>query len=120
MRRGQRRRLYDRSRIPVYSHEGFEADDIIGTLAREVSEKGTAVVLTIFREGDNDPKEIKIVRDTINIPTLDTELRPDGIFVIKLYSFSANSSPVKNTSAPIRPKKTNSNMKKNFKNIRFI
>lgn len=53
---------------------------------------GTTVTLTIFREGYEEPKEIKIVRDVINIPTLDTELRKDGIFVIKLYSFSANSS----------------------------
>lgn len=55
-------------------------------------EKGTTVTLTIFREGEKDPREVEIVRDTINIPTLDTELRKDGIFVIKLYSFSANSS----------------------------
>lgn len=54
--------------------------------------KGTTVALTIFREGDRQPREIKIVRDTINIPTLDTEMRPDGIFVVKLYSFSANSA----------------------------
>ncbi|KKU13903.1 MAG: Carboxyl-terminal protease, partial [Microgenomates group bacterium GW2011_GWC2_45_8] len=53
--------------------------------------KGTAVTLTIFRDGIKQPKEIKIVRDTIEIPTLDTEMRKDGIFVIKLYSFSANS-----------------------------
>ncbi len=55
-------------------------------------EKGTTVMLTIFREEDKEPKEIKIVRDIINVPTLDTELRPDGIFVIKLYSFSQNSA----------------------------
>jgi len=55
-------------------------------------DKGTTVTLTIFREGNANPMEIKIVRDIINIPTLDTELRPDGIFVIKLYSFSANSA----------------------------
>jgi carboxyl-terminal processing protease len=54
-------------------------------------EKGTAVTLTVIREGTEGPKEIKIVRDVINIPTLDTEKRADGIFVIKLYSFSANS-----------------------------
>lgn len=53
--------------------------------------KGTSVSLTILREGTDEPKKIEIVRDTINIPTLDTELREDGIFVIKLYSFSANS-----------------------------
>lgn len=55
-------------------------------------DKGTTVTLTILREGEKDPKEIKIIRDIINIPTLDTELRSDGIFVIKLYSFSANSA----------------------------
>ncbi len=54
--------------------------------------KGTTVTLSIFREGSEKPEEIKIVRDTINIPTLDTELRKDKIFVIKLYSFSANSA----------------------------
>ena len=54
--------------------------------------KGTTVTLSIFREGSDKPEEIKIVRDTINIPTLDTELRKDKIFVIKLYSFSANSA----------------------------
>ncbi len=52
-------------------------------------ERGTTVTLTIFREGEKDPKEIKIVRDIV---TLETELRPGGIFVIKLYSFSANSA----------------------------
>ncbi|MDE2399776.1 MAG: S41 family peptidase [Patescibacteria group bacterium] len=55
-------------------------------------EKGTTVTLTILREGNPDPMEIKVVRDIINIPTLDTEQRKDGIFVIKLYSFSANSA----------------------------
>ncbi len=52
----------------------------------------TTVQLTIFREGDTEPREFEIVRDIINIPTLDTELRRDGIFVIKLYSFSANAA----------------------------
>jgi carboxyl-terminal processing protease len=55
-------------------------------------EKGTTVTLTIFRDGEKNPREVKIVRDVINIPTLDTELRKDGIFVIKLYSFSENSA----------------------------
>ena len=55
-------------------------------------EKGTTVILTIAREGEKGPKEVPIVRDTIIVPTLDTELRPDNIFVIKLYSFTANST----------------------------
>jgi len=55
-------------------------------------EKGTTVTMTIFRDGEKAPREIKMIRDTINVPTVDTEMRKDGIFVITLYSFSANSA----------------------------
>ncbi len=55
-------------------------------------EKGTTVSVTIFRDGEKEPREIKIIRDIINTPTIETNLRKDGIFVITLYSFSANSS----------------------------
>ncbi len=71
--------------------------------------KGTEVRLTIFREGKKEPFEVKVVRDTIDIPTIDTEVKSvktasgketsddgtglteDGVFILKLYSFSANS-----------------------------
>jgi len=54
-------------------------------------EPGTMVTLSVLRIGETEPREIKVTRAVIEIPTLDTELRKDGIFVIKLYSFSANS-----------------------------
>ncbi len=44
-----------------------------------------------MREGESEPKEITVVRDVIEIPTLDTENRTDGIFVIKLYNFYEKS-----------------------------
>jgi len=53
---------------------------------------GTVVTLTILRDGEKETREIKITRDKIEIPTIDTELRPDNIFVIKFYSFTANSA----------------------------
>jgi carboxyl-terminal processing protease len=55
-------------------------------------EKGTEVSLTILRSGKQKAEEIKITRDIINIPTLDTEITADNVFIIKLYSFSANSA----------------------------
>lgn len=55
-------------------------------------EKGTIVMLTILRGEETEPREIKVTRDIINVPTLDTELRSDGVFVVRLYSFSANSA----------------------------
>lgn len=52
--------------------------------------KGTAVVLTLLREKKGQ-FDVTIVRDTVTIPTVDAELRPDGVFVIQLYNFSAQS-----------------------------
>ena len=55
-------------------------------------EKGTTVKLVLSREGVSDPFTLSIVRDNIDIPTVDTELRKDGVFVLRLYNFSAISS----------------------------
>ena len=70
---------------------------------------GTQVKLTMAREGSKTPVIISITRATIDIPTVKTTtktstganladttggtgLRKDGVFVISLYSFSANSA----------------------------
>ncbi len=55
---------------------------------------GTEVVLTILSEGESEPREVKIVRDVIKIPTLETEQKEGGIFLIKLYNFSENSTEI--------------------------
>jgi len=54
-------------------------------------ERGTEVTLTIFREGTEEPFDVNIIRDVINIPTIDTEIK-DDVFIISLYNFSANAS----------------------------
>lgn len=59
-------------------------------------QKGTTVTINFFREGKKAPFDLKIVRDTINLPTLDSEMRKDGIFVIRLYSFNAQSGKLFN------------------------
>lgn len=67
--------------------------------------KGTTVRLTVITAGSTNPKEITITRDTIVVPTIQTEvksgssstasettgLRKDGIFVLRLFSFTATS-----------------------------
>ncbi len=56
-------------------------------------ERGTPVVLTIAREGQEETKEIKIIRDTIEIPTINTAYdAKNDVFKIELYNFSAKSS----------------------------
>jgi len=51
---------------------------------------GTAVKITISREGVGKLMDINVVRGNINIPTIKTEIKGD-VFVISLYSFSATS-----------------------------
>ncbi len=55
-------------------------------------EKGTTVTLTIVREGEETSRELSIVRDTISIPTIDHKILLNGVHVISLYSFDANSA----------------------------
>jgi len=50
-------------------------------------QKGTTVILTILRNGWDKPKEISIIRDTIQVPTLDWEIKENNIAYIHLYNF---------------------------------
>ncbi len=54
-------------------------------------EKGTPVTLTVFSKGAEKSKEITIIRDTIDMPVVDTQVSGE-VFVISLYSFSETSA----------------------------
>ena len=53
--------------------------------------KGTEVKISFMPTGSTKPVLRTIIRDTIKIPTIDTVTKPGGIFVISLYSFTAQS-----------------------------
>lgn len=74
--------------------DGKSSSDMMADEAvrRIRGKKGTEVKLTLLREGGDKPLEIKITRDIIKVPSLKTESKKDGIFVISLYLFSANSA----------------------------
>lgn len=65
--------------------------DITTAVNRIRGPKGSEVTLYIAREGWQEPKDVKVVRDVINIPVLESEMRADGIFVISLHNFTSNS-----------------------------
>lgn len=61
---------------------------------------GTKVKITVVREGKKDPLDFSLVREVINIPTVDTEIKngqvangkmTGRVFVIKLYNFYSTS-----------------------------
>lgn len=53
--------------------------------------KGTEVKIVFLVPGTSKPVTRTIIRDTIKIPTIDTVQKPGGIYVISLYSFTAQS-----------------------------
>ena len=74
-------------RIDGKSTESISIDEAVKLIR---GEKGTEVVLTVFRDGEEELLEISVTRDRIDIPTLTTEVK-NGVFVIKLFNFSALS-----------------------------
>jgi len=72
-------------------------------------ERGTSVKLVVVREGEKKPLEFTIVRDVIEIPTIETESKPgsaaatpgeggdrigeltSGVFIVRLFNFTATS-----------------------------
>lgn len=69
------------------STEDMTIDEAVNRIR---GEKGTAVELTLFREGETELLKLEVVRDTITVPTTKTEKRGD-VFIISLYSFNALS-----------------------------
>jgi carboxyl-terminal processing protease len=66
---------------------GLSTDDAVNLIR---GKKGTSVKITVVRSSVKDPFVVSIVRDFINLPTVDTEMKGD-VFIIHLYSFSAIS-----------------------------
>lgn len=78
-------------RVIAIDGETTEGMSVDAAVKRIRGTEGTNVKLLIAREGQ-DTREITITRAKIEVPTLKVEHRPDGVFVISLYNFSAPSS----------------------------
>jgi carboxyl-terminal processing protease len=66
---------------------GMSTDEAIKLIR---GEKGTQITFTVQR-GEGEPFEIVVTRDVINIPTIATKKLENGIFLIQLFSFTAES-----------------------------
>lgn len=52
---------------------------------------GTAVVLNMFREGWDKPKDVKITRDIISVPTLDWKMLDGNVGYVRIMAFNENA-----------------------------
>ncbi len=76
-------------KIDGSSTEGFSLDDAMKKMR---GEKGTKVVLTVYREGRDKPMDFEIVRDIIQIKSVPyAGVLENGVGYIRLSSFSERS-----------------------------
>ncbi len=54
--------------------------------------KGTEVKLTVFREGEEDTKEITIVRETIEVKSVKLEIGEDSVALLRINKFGEKTS----------------------------
>lgn len=73
------------AKIDGKSTDSMNVDEAVGLIR---GKKGTTVALTMYRKGETEFREVSIVRDVINIPTLETKVE-NGVYTIKLHSFNA-------------------------------
>lgn len=82
-------------------HSGDKIIKIDGELTRDLTleqavnkmrgPKGTRVLISILREGEDDLLEFDLVRDIIKIKSIKAKMFPDGIGYIRLVEFKENS-----------------------------
>lgn len=70
------------------STSGMSSDQVVGLVRGDID---TTVTLEVFHKGGPKTEKIKITREEINVPILDTEIK-DDTFVIHFYSFTADSA----------------------------
>lgn len=76
-------------KVNATSTEGLTVDDAI-KIIRGIP--GTVVTLEIYRDGWRNAKPFKIVREIIQVPTADFEIKDGNVGYIHLYNFNGNAS----------------------------
>ncbi len=75
-------------RVNSTSTEGISIDEAVRMIR---GPERTDVTLTISRATWEKPREIKLKRERIIVPTLDSEMKEGNIEYIRLYSFNGNA-----------------------------
>ena len=76
---------------------GVNGQDVVGmdpslVIRQVLGPAGTPVNLTIRREGLTDVFEVEIIRENIDLPSVQSEMLEDNIAYVRLFSFGAESA----------------------------
>lgn len=68
---------------------GLEGNQVI---RRVMGPAGSTVTLTIRRESESEPFDVDVTRREIEVPSVESELRDDGIAYVRLYNFGEDTT----------------------------
>ncbi|MBU2575488.1 S41 family peptidase [Patescibacteria group bacterium] len=77
--------------IDEVSTEGMGINEAVNRIR---GEKGTQVVLKVYREGEEDFLDIKITRDTIKVASVTWEMKENNIAYIYLRNFNTDTTSI--------------------------
>ncbi len=75
--------------IDKESSEGLSLDQAVSKIR---GEKGTTVVLSIKREGKDEPFDVAVTRDTIQVKSVTWKMKDSGIAYIQLTNFNQDTT----------------------------
>ncbi len=76
-------------KINASSTSGMTVDQAVALIRGPI---GSSVTLSVIRQGWNAPKDFKIARANIVVPTLDWKMLPGNVAYFQLYNFNANAN----------------------------
>src|SRR5690606_28396256 len=78
----------------VVAVDGEDVTGIDGEQFRQriIGPEGTTVVLTIQREGEDEPFDVEVRRAKIVVPSVDGEMLENQIAYVRLFTFGADTA----------------------------
>ncbi len=75
------------------STAGITIDEAVNRIR---GERGTEVILTVYSSGSESTRDVNIIRGVIILESIKTEVREDGIFVVKVSNFNDDTTKLFN------------------------
>jgi carboxyl-terminal processing protease len=78
----------------VIAVDGEDMTGVDGEIVRQhiIGPVGTKVRLTIFREGNDEPFDVEITRESITVPSVDSRMLDENIAYIQLFTFGDDTT----------------------------